>query len=323
MDFDELDEVAPVAVNNQVPKGDVLPPIKRTRRCPSDDMLPDRLRKRCPPHIERQPQLRVLITMGAADSIAQEWMYLAHEAPLDIEVIVHEPPGHGTRDDEEVSTTLEQMGDDAFEAFREAMDTGSFVLLGHSIGCLTAVYVAERAKRELNVEPLLAVMVERGAAHIPAFSEFGYDLLKDDPYRFMQIRDPSTAKGCNPELGDFGKQALRMWGSDLLLENDIRPVGWHTFSCPLHCYRCRVFHFKDCKEEDLKSWEDNIKIHNQEKDYVGHFGPKEFEEWNKWTDHPDGATTTLIENSNHMTIKAVEDFKKPLWATLKDIIAKF
>lgn len=319
MDFDDLDDLAPVVINNQKPKGDVLDPIERTYRAPVDNMLDERVQKRLPAPKERSPKLRLLITMGAADNVCQEWVYMAHDAPEDIEVIVHEPPGHGTREKEEVCTTLEALGDDAFTAFKEAMDTGAFVLLGHSIGCLVSVYVGERAKRELNVEPELVILMERGAAHIPAFSDYGYELLKKDPLMFMQIRDPSTAKGCAME-NEIGKQALRMWGADLQIENDTREVGFHKFSCALKCYRCPVLPFKLCSEEVMKHSEENIKIHNQTKDYLGHFGPREFEEWSMWTDHPDGATTVVVEESNHMTIKTVPGPRTEIWAALKEII---
>jgi hypothetical protein len=319
MDFDDLDDQDPVVLTNQKPKGVVLDPIKRTKQTPTDQMLDERVQTRLPAAKERQPKIRLLITMGAADNVSQEWVFMAHDAPEDIEVIAHEPPGHGTRAKEDICTTLQGLGDDALEGFREAMDTGAFVLLGHSIGCLTAVYVAERARRELNVEPELVIMIERGAAHIPAFSDYGYELLKKDPLLFMQIRDPSTAKGCAMQ-NEVGKQALKMWGSDLLLENDTREVGFHKFACPLKCYRCPVFPFKQCSEETMKNSEEHIKIHNLTKDYLGHFGPREFEEWNSWTDHPDGAPTVVVEESNHMTIKSHQATRQDIWKHIKEVM---
>lgn len=327
MDFDDLDDQAPIQVNNQVVKGSVLKPVFRSFITPVDSMLDERIRKKLPPLngeplVTREPKLRVLITMGAGDHIIQEWVNWAHEAPPDIEVITHEPPGHGTRGGEAVPTTLKAMGDDAFEGFKEAMDTGPFVLLGHSIGCLTVVYVAERAKRELNVEPLFVFMLERGAAHSPAFSEYGYEMLKSDPLKFLKIRDPSTAKACEAP-GEVGRKALDMWGHDLLLENDIREVGFHKFSCPIVCFRCEVNFFKDCPAELLEQASENIKIHNLEKNYLGHFGPKEFEMWNEWTDHPAGAKTHVVTGSTHFSIKKYPSVKQEVWAELRKIIDTF
>mmetsp|Transcript_27105 Transcript_27105/g.50968 ORF Transcript_27105/g.50968 Transcript_27105/m.50968 type:complete len:327 (-) Transcript_27105:106-1086(-) len=326
MDFDELDELAPTDINDQKPKGTILEPLARNLRIPDDNRLPDMVTKRLPPNNgtpvkERTIKLRLLCTMGAADSVVQEWCYMAHDAPEDIEVITHEPPGHGTRVNENICVTLEDMGNDAYEAFKEAMNDGPFALYAHSIGCLTAVYVAERAKRELKVEPVIVFMCERGAAHIEAFSEYGMELMRTDPLAFIKIRQPDTGKAC--EDPKIGPQALRMWGNDLKLENDTRPIGFHTFSCPLICLRCSVIPFKVCPKEVLEAAKDQIAIHNQKKDYLGHFGPSEFKEWESWTNHERSAVIHLIEDSNHMTIKSNPTARKILWDELKAVIATF
>lgn len=253
---------------------------------------------------------------------------MEQDAPLEVDMATHEPPGHGTRKKEPVSTTLEAFGGDAFDAFREAMDTGSFVLLGHSIGCLAATYIAERAKRELNVEPLLAIMIERGAPHLPAFSEYGLNMLKTDPLRFLKIRDPSTAKAIEmgpkeegEEFSSFGEQVLRMWGNDLQIENDTRPIGWYKFPCPILVFRCPAYYKKDMPKEVLDAQKDNMEIHS-ERDFVGHFGKEWCEAWSEWTDHPRGAPTWCIDGSNHMSIKSNAEVRRIIWSELGDLFKK-
>eukprot|EP00930_Biecheleria_cincta_P041339 TRINITY_DN28329_c0_g1_i1.p1 TRINITY_DN28329_c0_g1~~TRINITY_DN28329_c0_g1_i1.p1 ORF type:complete len:340 (+),score=60.64 TRINITY_DN28329_c0_g1_i1:22-1020(+) len=332
MDFDDLDAADGFILNNQPPKGTVLPLVVRDRRIPTGTWLPESVQKKLPPVtgelVERNPKLRLLCLMGAADGVVQEWCYMEHEAPPEIEMVVHEPPGHGTRKDEPVCKTLQELGDDAFEALRDAMDTGAFALLGHSIGCLTATYIAERAKRELNVEPLLTIMVERGAAHIPAFSDYGYDLLKSDPVRFMQIRDPSTSKAItlnqkeNGELSDFGQGVLRMWSNDLLIENDTRPVGWYRFPCPILVFRCKTMKLQDLAKEILEANAENIRIHKK-CDYIGHFDGEHCAAWSEWTEHTRGSPQWLLENYNHMSIKASKEMRSTIWSELRAIINAF
>jgi len=327
MDFDELDEADDVVLNRQPKTGTILDPILRSSRVPGVGDLPWLVQKRLPPVLGeakvRQAKLRLLCMMGAADNVCQEWCFMEEDAPEFIEMATHEPPGHGLRKDEPICKTLEDFGNDAFEGFKDAMDTGPFVLLGHSIGCLVATYVAERAKRELNVQPLLAIMIERGAPHIPAFSEYGYDLLKSDPVKLMQIRDPSTAKSFNTPLGE---QALRMWSNDLLLENDTRPIGWYQFPCPILVLRCPAQKLAELdtekREELLEACKDHFAIHS-ERDFMGHFGKEWCEAWSEWTSHPKGAEVMCIQDSNHMSIKSHTAGRAKIWSELKAIVDSF
>ena len=136
MDFDDLDdeiekrvqegeEVACHVVENQQPvKGTVLPLMTRTTKLPDFSRLPAAKKKALPPYNgspvpERSPVLRLLCIHGAADSYAADWCVLENEAPPNVEVAVHEFPGHGHRDDEEFCTTLDGLVDDCFDAFRD------------------------------------------------------------------------------------------------------------------------------------------------------------------------------------------------------------
>mmetsp|Transcript_35218 Transcript_35218/g.64328 ORF Transcript_35218/g.64328 Transcript_35218/m.64328 type:complete len:328 (-) Transcript_35218:91-1074(-) len=327
MDFDELDEADDVILNNQPKTGTTLPLMRRSMRVPGLKDLPWLIQKRLPPiqgqQKSREPKLRLLCMMGAADNVCQEWCYMEQDAPEFVEMATQEPPGHGMRKEEPVSQKVQTLGDDAFEGFKEAMDTGPFVLLGHSIGTLTATYLAERAKRELNVQPLFVILMERGAPHLPAFNEYGFEMLKTDPVGFMKIRDPSTAKSFDTPLGE---QALRMWSNDLMMEMDTRPIGWFKFNCPLLIFRCSAPKIADLppetRDEVLEAHKGYLSLHS-ERDYLGHFGKECHEAWAEWTDHPKGAEVVLVEDANHMSIKSHAEVRKRIWAELKAIVDAF
>ena len=71
---------------------------------------------------------------------------------------------------------------------------GAFAFLGHSIGALMAIKVAKRARAELGVEPVLVVMLERGAAQHPLFTDSGAQWLRDDPVTFFEVWNPTIFK---------------------------------------------------------------------------------------------------------------------------------
>lgn len=345
MDFDDLEEEAErrlaqgeevlghVVLNRQPPKGTVLPPMPRSFRVPSDTMLPSRVQATLPPRSgeklkERLPKLRLLCMYGAGDSINQEWCYMQHDAPEFVEMATHELPGHGTRSKEAPKTTLQEVVDDAFEGFKEAMETGVFAVIGHSIGCLIATGLCERAKRELNVEPLYAIMIERGAAHFPVHSEFGLNLLRTRPLDFLKIYSPPTAKAIETfkaadkeKTGEGWKHVLDMWGNDLQIENDTREVGWYKFPCPVLAFNSPVTRFRECSQEQLKEAEPFRKIRT-ERDYLGHFAPEHFEAWSEWTEHPDGAAVVPVD-ADHFGIKRHERCRRRIWADLEKLFENF
>jgi len=141
MDFDDLDDeiekrveagedVACHVVENQQPvKGTVLPLMTRSLKLPDFSRLPAAKKKALPPYNgesppSRSPVLRLLCIHGAADSYAADWCVLENEAPFNVEVATHEFPGHGHRDTEDFCTTLDELVDDCFDAFKDAMNTG-------------------------------------------------------------------------------------------------------------------------------------------------------------------------------------------------------
>merc|ERR1712061_455298 len=91
----------------------------------------------------------------------------------------------------ELATSLHELCEDAFEAFREPMSTGRFIVAGHSVGASLMTCVCEKAQRELGVSPLLAIALDRGAPHIPVYSEHGMRLLEDEPDEWAKAYNPS------------------------------------------------------------------------------------------------------------------------------------
>lgn len=195
MDFDDLDEVAPVAENAQPPTGTVLDWLPRTEKIPglvnSMHRFSEKVLRELDPSTrsaitERSKvirgitaKLRLLCIHGVADSYEQSWFELEAESPPEIEVVVYELPGHGRRDSEIVCTSVQDLADDAFGALRGAMETGAFAFLGHSVGCLVVLELAKRALEELNVKPVVVFMVERGAPQFSPLTPKGVDALQD------------------------------------------------------------------------------------------------------------------------------------------------
>merc|ERR1719510_754894 len=161
----------------QMPLGSVLPRIKRGPRCPGRTSIPKLMMKQFGEEEHREPKLYVLAFCAEADSVLSGWLRLEVDAPSYVEVATYEWPGHGVRDKEPLLSSLNELGADAFEAFREPMSTGHFMVIGCSVGVLVMTYVCERAQRELGVSPKSCFALDRGPPHLPVFTDRGYKLL--------------------------------------------------------------------------------------------------------------------------------------------------
>lgn len=347
MDFDDLDEemekrvaegeevAGYVRENNQPRQGEELPLITRTHLLPGFDKLPDKFRKDVPPLNgepvkERKPILRLLVAHGVSDSLAQGWHLFAEQAPLEIEVAMHEFPGHGHREDEEILGDMEKLADDCYDAFKEAMDTGSFALLGHSIGCLIVTRVAARAKKELGVEPVVVFMIERGAPPYGKWSDEGFRVLHEDKVDFMKVMQP-MAENLYSTGSAVGIRTMDMWQRGWFMENATLEVGFHEFQCPLVAiyaeFMVNVYtpadevteFLKDERTSKMVKWN---ALHKKGKDgrlFHGHFPLWTFEEWSKWTSH-DKITVLNCRGTDHMTIKFDDSFKRMVFDYCKDVI---
>mmetsp|Transcript_96979 Transcript_96979/g.230677 ORF Transcript_96979/g.230677 Transcript_96979/m.230677 type:complete len:351 (+) Transcript_96979:33-1085(+) len=350
MDFDDLDEeinkrvqegedVAPNFVENHQPvKGTVLPKMTRGQRIPDFSKLPAAKKKALPPYngepeVERSPVLRLLCIHGAADSYAADWCVLENEAPPNIEVVCHEFPGHGHRDLEPLCSTLDELVDDCFEAFREAMDTGAFAILAHSIGALMAIKMAKRARAELGVEPVFVIMLERGAAQHPLFTERGAQWLREEPVGFFEFWNPMIYKLYKSAPPEVGERTLSMWAKEQIMDQDAIEVGYHSFKCPMLAMGAELSWHSWVKLEDLSDENKKLMMNKHEvgaymvekdgKLFQGHFPEWTYKGWQDWTEHPAGCRILQCKGANHMDVKLNEDFNQELWKALKQVIETF
>merc|ERR1712032_79136 len=190
-------------------------------------MLPPALEAELPEPKKRLPRLYVILIPGVSDTYTQGSYLLEDLAPENVELVVYEWPGLGFRRKEEFYTTLDDMADDCFGAIRKVMTNGPFVLVGHSLGTRIMTRVAERAKRELCVEPQAVVALDCGAPHLGVFSEYGMMMLRTESKEWNRV--------WNYGIEDLGasKSALDGLYSGFCFSNDIMPVGFHRFTCPV------------------------------------------------------------------------------------------
>eukprot|EP00440_Ansanella_granifera_P023959 gb/GFBE01026021.1/.p1 GENE.gb/GFBE01026021.1/~~gb/GFBE01026021.1/.p1 ORF type:complete len:351 (+),score=75.29 gb/GFBE01026021.1/:1-1053(+) len=350
MDFDDLDEeinkrtadgeevACYVVENNQPVKGTVLPPMTRSNRLPDFGRLPPKFRQRFPPYngktaTPRSPVLRLLCIHGAADSYSQDWADLEEEAPGDIEVATYEFPGHGHREKEPFFSKLDELVDDCFEAFRNAMDTGAFALMGHSIGALIAIKVAKRARAELGVEPVFVIMMERGAAQHPLFTDVGAERLRTDPVPFFEYWNPMVYK-LYKSAGEIGERTMEMWSKDQLMDNDIIEVGYHTFRCPMLALSADASLHTWCKLDEMDEATRALQLKKMEvgayqktndngKTFCGHFPEWTYPGWQEWTEHPQGCRIAECRPTDHMGIKSNAMARKEIWKALRTAIDAF
>jgi len=352
MDFDDLDDevearlaageqVAGLVIENHQPRqGEELPLVKRaiakSSKVALDIFLPERARKEIPPwngedEKEKKPVVRLLCIHGVADSYQQEWFRFVHDAPPFVEVVVHEFPGHGQRESEKILGSLEELTNDAFEAFREAMDTGSFALLGHSIGALIVTALAKRARAELGVEPVFVFMLERGAPTYPLFTEKGYDMLKNDREALMEIWQPLVLT-LYKSGSEIGARTMELWQKGWFVENECLDPGYHIFRCPMLALHAdsTVRNYTDletCDEATRQVLESKIPTaaNLQYKDdegklFTGHFPLFSYADWEQWTEHSAGCKIVECMKADHMTIKSNSISKNTIFSALKRVV---
>jgi len=228
----------------------------------------------------------------------------------------------GHRASEPILDTAEALANDAFDAFRDAMETGAFAFLGHSIGCLIVTELARRARAELGVEPVAVIMVERGAPQYPVFTEWGYDLLHTNPEEMMSFRNKLVWE-MYQKGGDVGKRTMEMWQRGWFVENNTREVGWHLFRCPILAIHAdstvRCVALSDAERQAMSQmFKCNFHWSHKEdgRTFMGHFPRYTYEAWAQWTEHSKGADVRECFNCDHMTIKSSAAFLEMVWAYL-------
>lgn len=325
-------------LESQLPK--VLPRLTRTPRLPGREVLPENLQKFVKPdRSDRSPQLYFLLIPGASDTYLPHWCNRQLMVRPDIELGTYEWPGHGSRTDAMVET-FEELGDDCFEAFPEAMTAGSFVLMSHSLGTRIMIYVAERAQRELGVKPLAAYALDYGPPHLSALSDYGMDIMRNRENRdeFMRIMEtPMFVKHQEYKLEKAKAERYTGPGSDEDMDTYFKdrlfhlvelPVGYHYFACPLYVYLANRFWSPNKLESFEKSlqspvagsfqwvnWREERNKYTRSGAGI-EFTKEEFKTWGDWgydvhfeyvdADHMDiFENQELIKNQNDLITKFV------------------
>lgn len=279
--------------------GGVLPPIERSKHLPGGMAVAEKMReivfRRVGLDKEREPKLYVLVFPGAVDEVQNGWLRMECEAPPNIEVATYEWPGHGKRSDEPCPKTIQQLGDDAFEAIGGLMCQGHCIFVGHSIGALIMTHVCERAQRELHQAPLAAIVLDRGPPHLAHLSDYIMEVNRRDPESFAAEYGLGHL-----EPGSFGWKTLI---TDLPLDNDTRPVGWYKYPCPLHVVAA---------EHAVPGLE---KFHRS-----GHalaFPPEEMELWRDWASD---VKISTAKECIHQQVKTSEEFYSVLSSETKRLL---
>jgi len=286
-------------LEHQLPK--VLPRLTRTPRLPGREILPAHLQKFVKEdRPDRSPQLYTLVIPGASDTYLPHWCNRQVFSRPDTEVAVYEWPGHGNRKDKMVDT-FEELGDDCFEAFREAMTTGPFILVAHSLGTRIMIYVAERAQRELGVKPIAAYALDYGPPHLSALSDYGMDIMRDYENRdeFMRIMETpmfhklqqyKVEKAMSPKYSGPGSdEEVDAYFKDRLIQMVELPVGYHCFTCPLFVFLSTKFWTRDkvdsyklsLKQTDMSQWRKEREKYSRTGTGI-EFSIEDFRSWKHW-----------------------------------------
>jgi len=267
----------------------------------------------------REPRLYILAFCAEADCVLSGWLRLEVDAPADVEVATYEWPGHGVREKEPLLSTLEELGADAFEAFKETMSTGHFMACGCSVGALVMVHVCERAQRELGVAPRSVFVLDRGPPHLPVFTEHGLQLLRAKPDEWMALWNPGIHR--LHREGKIAEVAFRRWLADMRLENDTRPVGWHRFACRVNAFVALVtshdFPPPGARHEGVdEEWaERRARCTRSGKGYS--FESREYDLWRSWAE--DVRVYELC--CEHEQVQRDAGFQAVLWSEARRVLA--
>eukprot|EP00931_Biecheleriopsis_adriatica_P007652 TRINITY_DN108923_c0_g1_i1.p1 TRINITY_DN108923_c0_g1~~TRINITY_DN108923_c0_g1_i1.p1 ORF type:complete len:420 (-),score=88.31 TRINITY_DN108923_c0_g1_i1:77-1294(-) len=284
-------------------KGGQLPVMPRTVGLPTHAALPEKSKKAFPEK-SRRPMIRLYCFPGAADNYML-WLRIATSAPEWCEVAVYEPRAHGFRPDEPWDRTLEERAADAVKVMRPAFETHAkggasegapFAFLSHGIGGQFMALVAQRLKREMNIEPLAVFANDGPPSNVPTLTPEGYKLMCEDAYKFYEVFQPGTIEQIKKLGRDTraGQALLQKWYRSMRMfeEHAYRTVAkgkpFHKFNCDLWCLEAR--HTMELGQ-NLSSMPAAFQKHWEEKKWVTASGPdsgnlwsrESFQKWEEWT----------------------------------------
>lgn len=308
-------------------KGGQLPVMPRTVGLPTYAAVPEKAKKAFPEK-SRRPMIRLYCFPGAADNYML-WLQIATSAPDWCEVAVYEPRAHGFRPDEPWDKTLEERAADAVKVMRPAFETHAkggvsegapFAFLSHGIGGQFMALVAQRLKREMNIEPLIVFANDGPPSNVPTLTPEGYALMCEDAYKFYQVFQPSTISQID-KLGKdskAGKALLQKWWRSMRMfeEHAHRSIEkgepFHKFNCDLWCLEAKHTmdigsHLADLPAEFQKEWEGKKPITASGPDSGNLWNREGFKRWEEWTnedfnyvevetDHNSAKNAVVVQN---------------------------
>lgn len=293
----------------QLPLGSLLPLVPRTVRCPGRMSVPKQMQgsKVYKDETVREPLLYVLVLQGECDSVLSSWYRTELAAPAHVDMLTHEWPGHGVREGEPLMTSLQGLGDDAFETFQEAMATGHFIIVGDSVGALLMTYVCERAQRELGVHPRAAIALERGPPHLPIFSAVGYQMLTTNPDAWLSVWMPNIHRLYIE--GRVSEAAHKRWITDMRVETAAPPLakGFYRFPCRLTALLASNPFQSPVPEARAQLTRCGS----------GHsFEGKEYDQWRDWAEE----LLVVHVRADHENIQCSEAFREVLWSEVDRVL---
>jgi len=214
-------------------------------------------------------------------------------------VSIYEWPSHGTRKDESACEHVDDLIVDAAEGlastFKEHAKGGSlegapFAFMGHSIGVLIMVGVAERAKRLYGLEPCCCFVMDRAAPNYGLCSSLGSDILNRDAKDFVRIFNPAVYETHAKTQKENTLSMLRMWMADIRYQNQPKPEGFHYFRCPVHVGVAMLNWANDDPavrskmDEKTKTWHQEwCSIVNSSESSSAIWDFSMYEDWSRWS----------------------------------------
>merc|ERR1712014_508432 len=207
--------------------------------------------------------------------------------------------------DEPWDKTLEERAADAVKVMRPAFETHAkggvsegapFAFLSHGIGGQFMALVAQRLKREMNIEPMGVFANDGPPSNVPTLTPEGYALMCEDAFKFYEVFQPGTIQQIN-KLGKdskAGKALLQKWWRSMRMfeEHAQRSIAktepFHKLNCDLWCLEARhtmdtASHLADLPAEFQKEWEGKKRITASGPDSGNLWNREGFKKWAEWT----------------------------------------
>lgn len=167
-----------------------------------------------------------------------------------------------------------------------------FALAAHSMGCQVMIEVALRLKQRMGLQPVAMFPIDRGAPHIPIYTEEGHRLLcMDEPLEFFEGFNPTVYRLMlkpNRHESKDTQRMIEMWKRDLrLCQEHLWPEGHFIFNCELHVIKAMRNFAMDAKktlpEEAERVREINCRITNSGQASAAPWSHESFDAWAQWT----------------------------------------